>query len=91
MDWKVFGTAFLTLFLAELGDKTQLAVMTMSAKTDTSKIAVFAGASLALLLVTLLGVLAGSVLTQFIPVEWLQRIVAVAFIAIGILMLFGKL
>ena len=90
MEWKVFGTAFLTLFLAELGDKTQLAVITMSAKAE-SKLAVFAGASLALILVTLLGVLFGSLLTQFIPVEWLQRIVAVAFIAIGLLMLFGKL
>ncbi|MCC6330113.1 MAG: TMEM165/GDT1 family protein [Acidobacteria bacterium] len=90
MDWKVFGTAFLTLFLAELGDKTQLAVITMSAKAE-SKLAVFAGASVALVLVTLLGVVIGGVLTQFIPVEWLQRIVAVAFIAIGVLMLFGKL
>lgn len=90
MDWKVFGTAFLTLFLAELGDKTQLAVITMTANTE-SKIAVFLGASLALILVTLLGVLVGGVLSQYIPTEWLQRIVAVAFIAIGVLMLIGKL
>lgn len=90
MDWKIFGTAFLTLFLAELGDKTQLAVITMSAKAE-SKLAVFAGASLALILVTLLGVLFGSLLTQFVPVEWLQRIVAAAFIVIGVLMLFGKI
>jgi len=34
MDWKIFGTAFVTLFLAELGDKTQLAIITMTAKTD---------------------------------------------------------
>lgn len=91
MDWKILGTAFLTLFLAELGDKTQLAVITMSAKEETSKVAVFLGASLALILVTLLGVLFGSVLTQFVPTEWLQRIVAAAFIVIGVLMLFGKL
>ncbi|MCD9185858.1 MAG: TMEM165/GDT1 family protein [Pyrinomonadaceae bacterium] len=90
MDWKVFGTAFLTLFLAELGDKTQLAVITMTAKTE-SKISVFIGASLALVLVSLLGVLLGGVLSQYIPTEWLQRIVAVAFIVIGILMLWGKL
>jgi putative Ca2+/H+ antiporter (TMEM165/GDT1 family) len=90
MDWKIFGTAFLTLFLAELGDKTQLAVITMTASTD-SKIAVFAGAALALVVVTLLGVLVSGVLTQFIPTEWLQRIVAVAFILIGVLMLLGKL
>lgn len=90
MEWKIFGTAFLTLFLAELGDKTQLAVITMTAKTD-SKVAVFLGASLALMLVTLLGVLVGGVLSQYVPAEWLQRIVATAFIVIGVLMLFGKL
>ena len=90
MEWKIIGTAFLTIFLAELGDKTQLAVITMTAKTD-SKLAVFLGASLALVLVTLLGVLFGGLLTQYVPTEWLQRIVAVAFIAIGVLMLFGKL
>ena len=84
------GTAFLTLFLAELGDKTQLAVITMSAKTE-SKLAVFIGASLALVLVSLLGVLVGGILSQWIPVEWLQRIVAVAFILIGILMFAGVL
>lgn len=90
MDWKIFGTAFITLFLAELGDKTQLAVITMSAKTE-SKLSVFIGASLALVLVSLIGVLVGTVLSQYVPTEWLQRIVAVAFIMIGILMLFGKL
>lgn len=90
MDWKIFGTAFLTLFLAELGDKTQLAIITMTAKTD-SKLAVFLGASLALVLVSLLGVLVGGILSQYVPAEWLQRIVAVAFIIIGVLMLFGKL
>ncbi len=90
MDWKIFGTAFITLFLAELGDKTQLAVITMSANTE-SKLSVFVGASLALIAVTAIGVLAGGVLTQFVPTEWLQRIVAVAFIVIGVLMLLGKL
>lgn len=93
MEWKVFGTAFLTLFLAELGDKTQLAVITMTAKSETfsSKLAVFAGASLALVMVSLLGVLVGGALSQYVPTEWLQRIVAAAFIIIGVLMLFGKL
>jgi len=90
MDWKIFGTAFVTLFLAELGDKTQLAVITMTAKTD-SKLSIFLGASLALVVVTLIGVLAGGVLAEFIPTEWLQRIVAAGFIVIGVLMLFGKL
>jgi putative Ca2+/H+ antiporter (TMEM165/GDT1 family) len=52
---------------------------------------VFLGASLGLILVTLLAVLLGSVVTQYVPTEWLQRIVAVAFILIGALMLFGVL
>jgi len=90
MDWKIFGTAFLTLFLAELGDKTQLAVITMTASTE-SKISLFIGASLALIVVTGLGVLVGGVLSAWVPTEWLQRIVAVAFIVIGVLMLLGKL
>ena len=89
MDWKIFATAFITLFLAELGDKTQLAVITMTGKTE-SKISVFLGAALALVAVTLIGVLVGGVLSQYIPTEWLQRIVAAAFIIIGVLMLLGK-
>jgi putative Ca2+/H+ antiporter (TMEM165/GDT1 family) len=90
MDWKIFGAAFLTLFVAELGDKTQLAVINMTASTE-SKVAVFLGAATALIVVTLLGVLFGGVLSQYVPTEWLQRIVAVAFIVIGVLMLLGKL
>lgn len=90
MDWKVFATAFITLFLAELGDKTQLAVITMTANTN-SKISIFLGASLALIAVTLIAVLVGGVLSQYIPTEWLHRIVAVAFIVVGVLMLIGKL
>jgi putative Ca2+/H+ antiporter (TMEM165/GDT1 family) len=90
MDWKVFGAAFVTLFLAELGDKTQLAIITLTAESP-SKLSVFLGASLALVTVSLLAVLLGSLLTQYVPTEWLQRIVAAAFIIIGVLMLFGKL
>lgn len=90
MDWKIFGTAFVTLFLAELGDKTQLAVMTLSADSN-SKLSVFLGAAAALVVVTLIGVLVGGAVSQWVPTEWLQRIVATAFILIGTLMLLGKL
>lgn len=90
MEWKIFWTAFATLFLAELGDKTQLAVITMTSKTNAA-VSVFLGAALALVLVTLLGVLFGSVITSYVPAEWLQRIVAAAFIIIGVLMLLGKI
>ena len=90
MEWKMFWTAFATLFVAELGDKTQLAVIAMTAKTKAI-LSIFLGASLALVLVTLLGALVGGFITQYVPVEWIQRIVAVIFIAVGVLMLFGKL
>lgn len=89
MEWKIFWTAFATLFLAELGDKTQLAVITMTSKTNAA-VSVFLGAALALIVVTAIGVLFGSVITQYVPAEWLQRIVAVAFIVVGVLMLWGK-
>ena len=92
MDWKLFGTAFITLFLAELGDKTQLAVVTMTSKNPawSSRISVFLGASLALVCVTLLGVVFGGVLSEYIPTDILQKLVAVAFIVIGLQMLAGK-
>lgn len=90
MEWKIFWTAFATLFLAEIGDKTQLAVIAMTAKTK-AVVSIFLGASLALVVVTLLGVLVGGFITQYVPVAWIQRIVAVIFIGVGVLMLTGKL
>jgi len=89
MDLRVLLTTFGIIFLAEMGDKTQLAAMTMAA--DTKKPwAVFLGASLALTLVSALGVLVGSVVGDYVPLEWVKRVAAIAFIAIGVLMLFGK-
>jgi putative Ca2+/H+ antiporter (TMEM165/GDT1 family) len=89
MDLRVLLTTFGIIFLAEMGDKTQLAAMTMAA--DTKKPwAVFIGASVALAAVSALGVLVGSVVGDYVPLEWIKRIAALAFIAIGVLMLLGK-
>jgi len=89
MDLRVFLTTFGVIFLAEMGDKTQLAAMTMAA--DSKKPwAVFFGASLALAAVSLLGVLVGSLLGDYVPVIWVKRVAATAFIVIGVLMLLGK-
>jgi putative Ca2+/H+ antiporter (TMEM165/GDT1 family) len=63
--------------------------MTMSAQTKKPW-AVFIGSSLALVAVSALGVAVGSVIGEYVPLEWVKRIAAVAFIIIGILMLFGK-
>jgi putative Ca2+/H+ antiporter (TMEM165/GDT1 family) len=89
MDFRVLLTTFGIIFLAEMGDKTQLAAMTMSAQTKKPW-AVFIGASLALAAVSALGVIVGSVIGEYIPLEWVKRVAAVAFIIIGVLMLAGK-
>jgi putative Ca2+/H+ antiporter (TMEM165/GDT1 family) len=89
MDWRVLLTTFGVIFLAEMGDKTQLAAMTMSAQTNKPG-AVFIGAAIALACVSAIGVLVGGVLGDYVPLIWIKRIAAVAFIAIGILILAGK-
>ena len=89
MDWKVFLATFGTIFLAELGDKTQLATIMMTSKTKLP-LSVFMGASLALCLVTLAGVLFGEGLIALIPQNILKKVAALAFITIGIWMFLGK-
>jgi putative Ca2+/H+ antiporter (TMEM165/GDT1 family) len=89
MDFRVMLTTLGVIFLAEMGDKTQLAAMTMAAQTKKPW-AVFIGASVALAAVSALGILVGSVLGDYVPLEWVKRIAAVAFIIIGVLMLAGK-
>ncbi|HEY7785668.1 MAG TPA: TMEM165/GDT1 family protein [Pyrinomonadaceae bacterium] len=89
MDWRVLLTTFGIIFLAEMGDKTQLAAMTMSADSKRPWM-VFIGASLALICVSAIGVAVGGVVGNYVPIEWVKRIAAVAFILIGVLMLWGK-
>ncbi len=89
MDWKIILATFGTIFVAELGDKTQIAAMTLAAKSK-APLAVFIGASLALACVSALGVLVGAALSHYLPLEWIKRAAAVAFIVIGVLILLGK-
>lgn len=87
MDWKVLFSTFGLLFLAELGDKTQLAVITMTCKTEKPW-TVFLGATLALALVTLIAAFAGQFIAQFVSPEVMGRIAAVLFVLMGIAMWF---
>ena len=89
MDLRVLLTTFGIIFLAEMGDKTQLAAMTMSAQTKKPW-AVFIGASIALAAVSAIGVLVGGFVGDYVPLVWVKRVAAVAFIVIGVLMLLGK-
>ena len=87
---KILLSTFALLFVAELGDKTQLAVITMTAKHKTP-LWIFIGATLALAAVTAIGVLGGEVLTRYIPEAVLRKIAAGLFVVMGFLMWFEKL
>jgi len=89
MDWRVMLTTFGVIFLAEMGDKTQIAAMTMAAEKRRPW-EVFLAASLALTAVSAIGVVVGTVLSQWLPLEWIKRCAGLAFIVIGILVLTGK-
>jgi putative Ca2+/H+ antiporter (TMEM165/GDT1 family) len=89
-DWRAFGSTFSLLFLAELGDKTQLAVLGLASKAPAPWI-VCTGGALALIVVTALGVVGGQKLCEWIPERVLLRISAAAFVVMGVLMGLGVL
>ena len=76
-------TTFITIFLAEMGDKTQLTTITLSSTTN-KPLAVFIGSSVALILATLLGALAGSSISNLIPAFILKLLTGIVFLVIGI-------
>jgi putative Ca2+/H+ antiporter (TMEM165/GDT1 family) len=83
MDWKIFLTIFAAVFIAELGDKTQLATMLFAADKEVSKYTVFIAASAALIVATAIGVLAGSLLSAYINEKILHYVAGIGFIVIG--------
>ncbi len=86
MDLALLASTFVTVFLAELGDKTQLAIVTISG-TSPRPGAVFAGSSCALVLASLLGAGAGGSLSTVIPTDTLQLAASVGFLVLGIRLL----
>lgn len=89
MDIKVFLTIFSVVFLAELGDKTQLATMLFAADKEVNKWLVFAAASCALIVASALGVLAGNFLAAHINEKVLANIAGVGFVVIGLFTLYS--
>jgi putative Ca2+/H+ antiporter (TMEM165/GDT1 family) len=89
MDWRVMLTTFGVIFLAEMGDKTQIAAMTMAAEKKRPW-EVFIAASLALVAVSAIGVVVGSALSQYLPLVWIKRGAGASFVIIGVLVLLGK-
>ncbi|MGI6604892.1 MAG: TMEM165/GDT1 family protein [Firmicutes bacterium] len=89
MVWKTVITTFSLVFLAELGDKTQLATMLLAAESHALW-SVFLGSATALVLSSLIGVVAGEALTRVVPSHYLQTGAGVAFIILGAILLLRR-
>jgi putative Ca2+/H+ antiporter (TMEM165/GDT1 family) len=89
VDWRVLASTFGLIFLGELGDKTQLAAIAMSAESK-APLAVFVGAVAALALVTLVAVAIGGTLARVIPARYIRMAAGGLFVVIGILMLIPR-
>jgi putative Ca2+/H+ antiporter (TMEM165/GDT1 family) len=88
MDLKLFWSSFALIFLAEMGDKTQLATLSLSAGSK-SRWMVFAGAATGLVLTSLLAVFGGEVVSRWVPLAWIRRGAGVLFLVLGALYLLG--
>lgn len=86
MDWNLLGLSFVTVFLSELGDKSQLAAIALSGQGQSQK-AIFFGTAGALVLTSLLGALAGGAVSEFLPTRILKAIAAVGFAILAIRLL----
>ena len=89
-QWKAFAVTFATIFLAELGDKTQIATINFAAK-GFPLASVVAGAASALLLAVFLGVFLGSAFARFVNPEVLSKVAGALFVAMGVLILLKKI
>lgn len=83
MDLRAFATVFVTIFLAELGDKTQLATLLYASDAERSKAAVFVAAASALVVTSALGVVAGTAVSHYVSPRVLSWLAGVGFIGIG--------
>jgi putative Ca2+/H+ antiporter (TMEM165/GDT1 family) len=84
----VFGVTVIAFFLAEMGDKTQIATVMLAARYD-ALIAVTAGTTLGMMIANVPAVLLGDKAVKFVPIKWVHRIAALVFAVIGVLVLAG--
>lgn len=89
MDWHLLGLSFITVFLSELGDKSQLAAIALGGSSKSPK-AVFLGTAAALLLASLLGVLLGQGAAQLLPTKLVKTIAALGFAVIALRLLLSR-
>lgn len=86
MDWNLLGLSFVTVFLSELGDKSQLAAIALGGSSKSLR-AVFLGAATALLLASFLGVVLGEGISYLLPMKWLKAIAALSFTGMAVRLL----
>lgn len=91
MDWKILATVFVSVFIAEMADKTQLVTMLFAADREVSKFTVFIGSASALILTSAIGVAAGALLAQVLNVKMMSIVAGAGFILIGIWTLYHGL
>ncbi len=89
MDWQLFGLSFITVFLAEIGDKSQLAAIALGGSSKSPR-AVFFGSITALILASFLGVIAGGTIAQFVPTKLLKAIAAIGFALMALRLLWPE-
>ena len=89
MDWKLLASTFGVVFLAELGDKTQLATLSLAAG-GSSRWVVFAGSAAALVATSAIAVVAGEALSRVVSPEWLKRGAGAMFLVLGVVFLLGS-
>ena len=90
MDFGLFATVFATIFVAELGDKTQLATLLYASDAAHPKLTVFAASAAALVLTSALGVLAGSVLAETVNPRVVRWVAGLGFVAVGVWILLAR-
>jgi putative Ca2+/H+ antiporter (TMEM165/GDT1 family) len=83
MDWQLLGLTFITVFVAEIGDKSLLVTIALSSSSKFPQ-AVFFGATIALILASVLGVALGIAMGEFLPVKLLKGMAAIGFILIAL-------
>jgi putative Ca2+/H+ antiporter (TMEM165/GDT1 family) len=87
MDWKLLSSTFFAILLAEMGDKTQLATMSLAAGSKAARWSVFLAAAGALVTSTVIAVLAGDVVARYVPPVWIKRGAGALFLVLGVRML----
>lgn len=89
MDFRLFATVFATIFVAELGDKTQLATLLYASDAEHPRLTVFVASATALVVTSAIAVLSGSLIAEYVDPDVVRWVAGLGFIAVGLWVLFS--